>query len=150
MKTAFLGAIIVAVLSYPLWATGADDKGFDASKLIGEYTISASVKNGEKADADSLKKQRVTITKDKIVLKGDVELEFKYKLDTSKDPVRISMEVTKSPFGTGEKAEGIIAVNGDEVKLCYLATPQEGSKVPEKFEAKKGSDHRLVVLKLTK
>jgi uncharacterized protein (TIGR03067 family) len=123
---------------------GAADEGdkFDANKMVGTWTYVSSEKNGQKSDADSLKEGKVIITKDKITLEGSAgTFALKYKLDTTKKLVTIAMEMTEG--AEGATAKGIIEVKGDELKLCY-ATSDEA---PKKFEAKEGSDHRLVILK---
>jgi len=71
---------------------------------------------------------------------------MKYRLDTKKIPVGLSMTMTESPFGPGATAQGIVEVKGDELKICYAA---EG-EAPKKFEAKEGSNHHLFILKRSK
>ncbi len=128
------------------WGTlGAADKSdkFDADKIVGSWTYLSAEKNGQKSDQDSLKEGKVTIAKDKISLDGSAgTFVLKYKLDTTKKPVTIDMEMTEGA-GQGSTAKGIIEVKGDELKLCYSSS----GEAPKKFEAKEGSDHRLVILK---
>jgi hypothetical protein len=73
---------------------------------------------------------------------------MKYTLYAMSKPVGIMLEMTESPFGAGAKAEGIIEVNGDDLKLCYAAAPD--GKAPKSFEAKQGSGHHCFVLKRSK
>jgi putative heme-binding domain-containing protein/uncharacterized protein (TIGR03067 family) len=126
------------------------DKGdkadkFDAAKLVGTWTYVSAEKNGEKSDQGNLKDAKVTITKDTMTLEGGAgKFVLKYKLDPKKTPVAISMTMTEGVEGA--TAEGIIEVKGDELKLCYAAA----GAAPKQFEAKQGSDHRLVVLKRSK
>src|SRR5579884_29831 len=126
-------------------AIGAADEGnkFNANKLVGTWTYISSEKNGQKSDQDSLKEGKVIIAKDKITLEGSAgTFVLKYKLNTTKKPVTIDLEMTEGA-GQGSTAKGIIDVKGDELKLCYSASDE----APKKFEAKEGSDHRLVILK---
>lgn len=138
-----VGALLLAV-----GTLGADEKQtkFDAAKLVGDWNYVSGIKHGEKIDPDHLK-NKVVITKETITLTGDMKFVMKYKLDTTKNPVGISMEMTESPFGAGAKAIGIISVNGDELKLCY---DPEGKKAPQKFEATDDNKAHLFILKRAK
>jgi uncharacterized protein (TIGR03067 family) len=125
--------------------SAAEEKKFDAAKLEGNWEYKSGEKNGQKPSEDSLK-AKIKITKDKITVgEGDMLFEFAYKLDTTKDPVAIDMTMTKSPFNMELKAKGIIAFDGDDVKLCY--NPTEGGDRPDKFD---GSKNHLFVLKKAK
>ena len=140
--------VAVLVLS-PLDARQKDrDEGkLDPAKLVGTWTYVSGERDGNKVPEDNLKKGTVVITKDTITLKGEEVYVIKYSLDTKKSPCRISMEITKGPQGEGAKAEGIIALKGDELKLCY---PPMGGDVPKEFSAKKDSKLHLFVLKRKK
>ncbi len=133
-------------LFFLVWGSlGAADEGdkFDANKLVGTWTYVSSEKNGQKSDADSLKESKVIIAKDKMTLEGSQgTFVLKYTLDATKKPVTIAMEMTEGA-GQGSTAKGIIEVKGDELKLCYSTSDE----APKKFEAKEGSDNRLVILK---
>ncbi|MFO0967793.1 MAG: TIGR03067 domain-containing protein [Gemmataceae bacterium] len=149
MKTA---GVVLATLALILVASrdgsAGKDKEFNVKQMFGKWAIVAGEKNGEKADPAELKKQKVTIDAEKLVLKSDeAEFVMKYTIDAKKDPVQISFEITKSPFGPGAKANGIIQVSGDEFKLCYAV---EGGKAPAKFETKAASGNRLLVMKRVK
>jgi uncharacterized protein (TIGR03067 family) len=143
MRTAIrLSAGVFLLIWSPLGAADKDDK-FDANKMVGTWTYVSVEKNGQKADNDSIKEGKVTIAKDKLTLEGSAgTFVLKYKLDTTKKPVTIDMEMTEGA-GEGSTAKGIIEVKGDELKLCYSTS----GEAPKKFEAKEGSDHRLVILK---
>lgn len=123
----------------------ADEKKFDASKLEGNWEFKSGKKNGTKLDSDALK-GKVKITKDLISMgEGDMHFEFKYTLDSKKDPVAIDMTMTKSPFNVEAKAKGIIAFDGDDLKLCY--NPNADGERPTKFD---GEKNHLFVLKKAK
>ncbi len=143
MRTALgLGVGLFLLVGSPLGAADEGDK-FDANKLVGTWTYVSSEKNGQKSDGDSLKEGKVIIAKDKMTLEGSAgTFVLKYKLDTTKKPVMIAMEMTEGA-GEGSTAKGIVEVKGDELKLCYSTSDE----APKKFEAKEGSDHRLVILK---
>jgi uncharacterized protein (TIGR03067 family) len=72
---------------------------------------------------------------------------IKYKIDASKTPAVIDMEITESPFGAGAKAIGIIALDGDSLKICYKPM---GDKAPTKFESSEGDSTNMFVLKRAK
>ncbi len=115
---------------------------FDASKLLGDWKLSEGTKAGEKSGPD-LGKDIVTITKDKMSLKaGGMDFEFSYKLDDSKDPVAIDMEITLPEGLKGSKAPGIVKVDGDKFTLCY--SPMSGTR-PTKFESTKENGFFLFV-----
>ena len=78
----------------------------------------------------------MVITDKEIKLNGpNGDFVFSYKLDTSKQPVAIAMEMTAG-LAVGSKADGIIAVAGNTLKLCY---PPMGGAAPTKLEAPSGS-----------
>ena len=141
MRTA-LGLGMVVVLAAPL---AADDKKFDPAKLVGNWEYKSGETNGKKVEGDSLK-PKIKITKDVIAVgEGEMLFEFKYTLDAKGDPVAIDMESTKSPIPglVGMKARGIIAFDGDDIKLCYTPTGDR----PTKFDGEKA---HLFVLKKAK
>ncbi len=112
----------------------ADDKDkaetkFDPAKLVGTWNYVSGEKDGTKVPEDNLKKGTVEITKDTLTLKSDeATFVMKYTLDTKKSPVQISLEITKAPMGEGSKADGIIELKGDDLKLCY---PSMGGDAPK-------------------
>ena len=123
-------------------AKGEKAAKFDATKLVGDWKVSEGTKAGEKAGPD-LGKDVVTITKDKMSLKsGGMDFEFSYKVDDSKDPVAIDMEITMPEGLKGSKAPGIVKVDGDKFTLCY--SPMSGTR-PTKFESTKDNGFFLFV-----
>jgi uncharacterized protein (TIGR03067 family) len=137
------------VFSLVLVSVRADEQGkLDPEKLIGTWTYVSGEKDGEKVSEDNLKAGSVVITKDKITLKSPQgEFVIKYALDTKKHPCAIAMEITEGPGGQGSKADGIIAVKDDDLKICY---PPMGGKAPTEFAAKKDSGLHYFVLKRKK
>jgi uncharacterized protein (TIGR03067 family) len=146
-----LSAAVVVTL---LVSAGADEKKdkekdtLDPAKLVGTYTYVSGVRDGDKVAEDNLKKGTVEITKETITLKGDQgSFVIKYKLDAKKTPATLEMEITEGPQGVGAKSGGIIALKGEELKLCYAAM---GGEAPKEFAAKKDSGHHYFVLKKKK
>lgn len=117
--------------------------GLDAAKLVGEWTYVSGEKDGTKLDKDHFAGQKVSFTDKEIKVSGpNGEYDFSYKLDTTKQPVAIAMEMTAG--GTGDsKTAGIIALDGNTMKLCY---PPRGGAAPTKFEAPSGSGLHCFVL----
>jgi uncharacterized protein (TIGR03067 family) len=149
LKTAmWLCAWAVVLAACPFGATGQDKEDkFDAAKLVGTWNYVSAVKDGKKMEAADLKGQTVTITKETFTLKSKDTFVMKYVVDAKKKPIGIKFEITESPFGPGAKAEGIIELKGDELKICYA--PLEGA-APKTFESKEGSRYHLFVLKRAK
>jgi uncharacterized protein (TIGR03067 family) len=142
--TGLFGLLALGLLLGP---AAAEDKAkkLDPAKLIGTWTYVSGEKDGKKASADDLKNGTVTIAKDTITLTSpDGKFVMKYKLDPAKTPCRIEMEITEGPQGVGAKTEGIIALDGEQLKLCY---PPMGGEVPKDFASKEGSGLHLFVLK---
>jgi uncharacterized protein (TIGR03067 family) len=148
MRTAtWLGFGALLVVAYPFGVDAQDKKkegGFNAAKMVGTWNYVSGEKNGEKLDKDHFKGSKVVITKDKITLEGEQgKFVIDYKVDATKTPAALSMEITEGSQGVGSTAKGIVEVKGDELKLCYAA---EGD-APTKFEAKEGSNAHLFILK---
>lgn len=110
-----------------------DKKEFDAKKLEGKWTFVSGMKNGAEAGED-MKKAEFEIVKDVMTLTNMGQVfKFKFTTEGKTNPANIDLEMTESPFGGGMKAKGIVSVEGDEFKLCYIPM---GDKRPEKFDGK--------------
>jgi uncharacterized protein (TIGR03067 family) len=130
MKTFALLAGLVACAG--LTARAADDK----LDISGKYALVAGKKNGADVDEKSMK-ATYTVTKDQFTIAGG---EFKfvmgYKLDASKTPASIDMEIQEGPEGSkGTKAVGIVELKGDVLKLAYTL---DKVKRPKDFDGKTG------------
>jgi len=118
----------------------------DGKSLEGRYVITSVEKNGEKAPDRKVKDVTVLITKDAIISTDKEKKHLygaNYTLDTGKTPWRIMMVGTTPK--KGDKAAGIVALEGDTLKLCY-ALP--GGAVPTKFVA--GENQRCIVMRRVK
>lgn len=128
---------------------GADaPKKFDAAKLEGTWKYTSGAKYGEKVAEDRLAGD-VVITKDTFTMPAGPDMKFvmEYKLDASKTPAHIDFSIKDGPVKEG-KAEGIIEINGDELKLCYGVVGT--AKRPEKFESTAENKAHLFTLKRAK
>jgi len=146
-----MSLLSAGILLLMLLRVGADEKKddkLDPDKLVGTWNYVSGVKDGKKSDPDNLKKGTVVITKETITLKGEEgNFVIKYKLDTKKSPATVELEITEGPQGVGAKSTGIIALKGDELKLCY---PAMGGDTPKEFASKEGSGLHFFVLKKQK
>ena len=143
-KFVVLGALIGSV-SFVL----AEDKPaekkvekvkFDATKLVGKWTLTEGSKNGVAVEAKNVK-EPVVITKDKITMvTPDATFDFKYTIDEKTDPVSIDFEITSETF-KGSKAPGIIKFDGDKLMIAYGVNMEDMDKTarPKEFGGKKDS-----------
>lgn len=134
---------MVLSLAVAFAATTAFAEDFDAKKLEGSWTFKSGMKAGTKAADESLKGE-VVIKGDVMKMPlGDMNFEFKLVIDGKKTPVEVDLEITEGPIGKGEKAKGILSLEGDELKICY---PAPGSNDrPTKFDGEK--NHLFVLTK---
>jgi uncharacterized protein (TIGR03067 family) len=128
----------------------AEEKKFDVEKLVGKWKFTEGTKAGTKVDAKNLESE-VTFTKDTVTIKDTTETHvMKFKIDASKSPIQIDMEGDEGP-AKGFKAEGIISLDGDTLKLAYSTNiPGFDGKRPEKFESTKDNKAFLFVMKKAK
>jgi uncharacterized protein (TIGR03067 family) len=134
----------LAVLTLGLFACAAlagrapaqDEKKADAPKIEGKWTLTGGKKNGGEVD-DNAKKSTYTADKDKITIEGDgAKFVMGYKIDP-KNPTNVDFEILEAPIPDlkGSKAEGIIELKGDELKIAY--STEKGSR-PKNFDGKDG------------
>ena len=142
MRTA-LAVGLAVVLAVPV---AADDKKdgakFDPARLVGNWEYKSGEIAGKKLEGDSLK-PKIKITRETITIgEGDMLFEFKYTVDAKASPANIDLTMTKSPFNMDMKAKGIVAFEGEDVKLCYAPADAER---PTKFDGAKA--HYFVLKK---
>lgn len=143
MKHTVAPLVVVLSLAACVLADDKKDK-FEADKMIGDWTIVEGVRQGEKVGADHLK-VKVKTTKDTFILEGEMgKFVMGYKLGTTASPVTIDMEIKEGPVPEG-KAIGIVALKGDELKLCYI--PDANGQRPAKFESTKDNGAFFFTLK---
>jgi uncharacterized protein (TIGR03067 family) len=150
MKLFAAAVALVAVAGFATAEEGKAKPKFDAEKLVGKWKFTEGTKSGAKVDAKNLESD-VTITKDAFTIEGGGEKHvMKFKIDASKSPVQIDMEGDEGP-AKGFKAEGIIAIDGDTIKLAYATSiPGFEGKRPEKFESTKDNKAFLFIMKKAK
>ena len=133
----------LAVLTLGLFAcaglvgrTAAQDKKAEAPKIEGKWTLTSGKKMGAAID-DNSKKSTYTIDKDKITLDGyGTKFVMGYKID-AQNPKNVDFEILEAPIPDlkGSKAQGIIELKGDELKMAYST---EKDTRPKDFEGKDG------------
>jgi len=129
-------------------ARAEDKPKFDASKLVGDWTYVSGEKGGAKIDKKNLE-GKVVVTKDTFTVpSGDPAKPFvmKYTINDKVSPPTIDMTITAGPVKDA-KAVGIITIEGEEVKLCYVDGTE---KRPTKFESTKDNKAFYFVLKKAK
>lgn len=143
-------ATVVGLLIAAATTSHAEDKKakFDPAKVVGEWTLTAGVKDGEKLEQDKLK-GAITFAEKTITIKGDdMTFKFSYTIDAAAEPAAIDMEILEPDGLKGSKAKGIVAWDGDKLKLAYNPA---GKDRPKDFAAKKESgDFSFVLAKKAK
>ena len=117
----------------------------DPAKLIGDWKLSAGLKAGEKYE-DTMNGM-TDVTKDKITVADDrATFVFGYKIDATKTPVEIDMEILQPDDLKGNKAKGIVKLEDGKMTLCYHPT---GGERPAKFESTADNGFFLFTYKKT-
>jgi uncharacterized protein (TIGR03067 family) len=139
-------APLVLVLSFAAMVSADDkkDSKFDAAKMVGDWKIVAGTKQGEKVAEDNLK-VKVKVSKENFTLESDMgKFVMAYKLNPATNPVGIDLDIKEGPIPEG-KAIGVVSVNGEDMKLCYV--PDASATRPAKFESTKDNGAFLFTLK---
>lgn len=120
---------------------------FDAAKLVGTWKYVAGTRGGEKVPEERLAGE-VVITKETFTLPAGPDAKFVmgYKVDGKASPATIDLEIKDGPVKEG-KAQGIISVDGDKIKLCYVNVA-DNAKRPAKFEST--ADNKAFMFELKK
>jgi uncharacterized protein (TIGR03067 family) len=119
----------------------------DVTKLLGDWTYVSGKRAGEMSDASRLQ-GTVTFAKDTVSLPGGPDARFvmAYKIDASKSPATIDLEIKEGPVPEG-KAKGIIKLDGDKLSVCYAPA---GSERPKSFVSTEKDRNFLFTLKRQK
>jgi uncharacterized protein (TIGR03067 family) len=139
---AVIGLAAVAV------ADEAADKK-DKEQLQGTWTAVSGEQEG-KEDAKA-KEHAIVFEGDKFSVKrGDkVEVQGTFKIDASKSPKTMDMNITEGPEDIkGKTAQAIYVLSGDELTWC-VSEPGSGKR-PEKLATKEGVKDMLVKFKREK
>ncbi len=125
-----------AILGLTFGVGFAEDKAPkpEKSDLDGTYTIVKGEKDGKEIPAERLNGCIIKFEGDKILGTDKDKKEFfgsTFKIDASAKPSKIMM-VSITPK-KGDKADGVIEITKDTIKLCY-ALP--GGETPTEFKTK--------------
>jgi uncharacterized protein (TIGR03067 family) len=120
--------------------------GKDLEKLAGVWTCVSATNDGKAVPEERAKKLRLTVTKEggyKTERGDEVLFESACKIDPTKTPKQIDLIGTEGE-NKGKAAQGIYALDGDTLTICYT---MPGKERPKGFESKSGSGATLVVWK---
>lgn len=115
--------------------------------MVGKWTYTKAVKNGENKTAEQLEGQTVEITPKSWTLNGEAKFVMDYKIDSKATPNKIKFTITESPFGAGMSTGGLVKMEGDVLVVCYAA---QGGEAPTTFSSDVGSGVNMFYLKKTK
>ena len=118
------------------------------SRMTGTWSCVSATINGKLLSETAAKKLRLTMTHTRYKTERNDEVLFDstYRLDTAKSPAHINMVGTEGDL-IGKEAQGIIAVEGDTLKVCYT---MPGKPRPITFASVTNSEAYLIVWKREK
>ena len=119
-----------------------------ASRMSGTWSCVAATINGKPLADSTVKKLHLTMsdTRYKTERNDEVLFDSTYRLDTAKTPMHINMVGTEGDLA-GKEAQGIIAMEGDTLKICYT---MPGKPRPDSFASAANSEAYLIVWKREK
>jgi uncharacterized protein (TIGR03067 family) len=144
--------LVVLAIALLLAADNSTDEATqkERKKLEGVWQAEKSVQDGqEQANAAehvlTFEGNTFTITR-----KGMAFVKGTFKVDPTKKPKEIDMEVKESPGGRddGKTAKGIYAVDGDQLRWCTVH-PGKGER-PTEFASTPGSQRLFITFKREK
>ncbi len=144
-----LGLGLALALVAPTGLRADDDEGDPTPEaLLGTYTIVSGEDGGQPVPREEIEGTKVRITPDIIAStdKDGKELYIaKFNIETDTKPWKLAMTVSGGPHGDrGRHATGLIALDGDTVRLIYAV---EGGVVPTTFKTAAGTKQNSFVLK---
>ena len=142
-------ALIASVAMLVVTGACAAEKEISlASRMTGTWSCASATINGKPLSESAAKKLRLTMTDTRYKTERTDEVLFDstYRLDTTKMPVHINMVGTEGDL-IGKEAQGIVAVEGDTLMICYT---MPGKPRPKAFESAANSEAYLIVWKREK
>ena len=117
------------------------------AKLIGDWTCVSAVVDGKPLPEQTARQLRLTITQTQFTTTKGAETLFDsvYRLDLSEKPPRIFMVGNEGDL-TGKEAQGIYAISGDTLRICYT---MPGDPAPTAFASSAGSKAYLTTWRRT-
>jgi uncharacterized protein (TIGR03067 family) len=136
----------LAFLGVGLVAAADEDAKKEYERFTGTWKFASIEVDGKKVPEEALKGALI-LKGDKWTLKhGDETGSGTYKVDLSKKPKTIDIEIMEGPQ-KGETMKGIYKLEGDTYTVCLAF---KGKDRPTDFASKPGSGHVLEVLKREK
>jgi uncharacterized protein (TIGR03067 family) len=137
--------VLLATLLAAACAGAAEKEISLTSRMTGAWSCVAATINGKPLSETTVKKLHLTMTDTRYKTERGDEVLFDstYRLDTTKAPVHISMVGTEGDL-IGKEARGIIAVEGNMLKICYT---MPGKPRPSTFESPANSEAYLIIWK---
>lgn len=138
-------AFMITVALVVVGACAAEKEIKVTSRMTGTWSCVAATINGKPLADSTVKKLRLTTTDTcyKTERAGEVLFDSTYRLDTAKTPMHINMVGTEGDLA-GKEAQGIIAMEGDTLKICYT---MPGKPRPDSFASAANSEAYLIVWK---
>jgi uncharacterized protein (TIGR03067 family) len=141
---------LCVVLAACLLVAADDEKDVKGvkEKLQGTWTPTAAERKGQKLP---LENHSLVIEGETLVIKQDGKQMFKgkFKLDPSKKPATIDLEIAEGPEDyKGKVSQGIYVLDGDTLKWCN-SEPGVADR-PKEFATSDKANHMLLVFKREK
>lgn len=141
LHTILTVAVALAVTTSGLSAQETKGAKFDAKKIVGSWNLEKGMKAG--TDSDEAMLGEVHINKEELRLPTpDGEFVMAYKIDASKSPAHIDIEITAGP-AEGSETKGIIGMKDGKLMLCYH--PMGGER-PTAFESNEDNGNYMFVM----
>jgi uncharacterized protein (TIGR03067 family) len=139
----------VLVLAITIVLSGVvqgDGMGNDLEKLAGVWICVSATNDGKPVAEETVKQLRLTMTQEggyKTERGDHVLFDNRCKIDPAKTPKQIDLIGTEGE-NKGKAAQGIYALDGDTLTICYT---MPGKECAQGFESKPGSAATLLVWK---
>ena len=146
MKLTSLIIVLAAAACFSVCLAATHNMNANATdKLQGTWSCVSATVDGRVLPAETTTLLRLTLTVNRYkTTKGDeVLFDSTYTVNTSTNPKQINMVETEGDL-TGKEAQGIYALDGDVLRICYR---MPGLGRPDAFESPAGSMSYLVTWK---
>ena len=140
LRVLWAGLILLTMAAL---TNGAGAEGERTENIQGTWTCLTAVVNGKPLPEATVNLFRLILTKDRYKTTKGAETLFEssYTLDNSHTPHHINIVGTEGDLA-GKQAQGIYALSGDALKICYT---MPGGTRPLAFESTAGSEVYFMV-----